>query len=385
MTTALAGDACVVICGFDDGWLGSWWVLQNPVETEVAGTSGAYSGDVQCVAVDAQRSPASFSIGCTDGMVSEFELDHTAARCLTSKRSWQAHDAPHVASTPHAGVSALSHGLPLQVASGGSDGVVCIWERRESGDGARTIRRIDGAHTGAAIAVALAESFTVSGGEDGAVRLWSSAADAVLPRHDRDRGDVQLGAVRHLALDPVHNALSSASEDGFVRLWDVGMGRATRRLSHNTPAQARFSDRGVLAVAIDAQERSTVLVSGAADGTLRVWDLRQPMPVGEVQAHTDSVSSISLQGGRILTGSCGAASAILRDMRNLQDCEEYIELRSPHPSMQSHEAVDFRKPYGEISLRVDEISVCQESSWPVPKEHDSDSRRFENVMCWTRS
>lgn len=387
MATAFAGDTSVVVCGFDDGWLGSW-LLQSPVDPEVAGVTGAYSGDVQCVAIDTQVSPAVFSIGCTDGMVSEWELDQMARRCLTSKQSWQAHDAPHVASTPHAGVSAVSLGLPLRVASGGSDGVVCIWDRRESGDFFRTMRRVDGAHTGAATAVALADSFVISGGEDGAVRLWSPAADAVLPLHDRDRGDVQLGAVRHLALDPVHNALSSASEDGFVRLWDVGVGRATRRLSHHVSAQARFSDRGVPAVAIDAQDRSTVLVSGAADGSLCVWDLRQPKPVDQVQAHADSVSSICLKGQRLLTGSCGGASAILRDMRNFQEVEECIELRSPPPSMQSDDVAIFPQPYGEVFMKVEELPVCHASSCQTLKQNDSNGRRFDimqRYQCWSSS
>jgi len=362
MATAFAEDTSVIVCGFADGWLGSWH-LHASTNPQIVGVGGSYNGDVQSVAVDAELHPATFSIGCTDGIVSDWELDHSATKCLALKHSRQAHAAPHVASTPHAGVSSVSLGPSAQLATGGSDGAVCLWQDRkvDNGGAACSTRRVIGTHEGAATALALAESYAISGGEDGAVRLWSPNADAELPPHDRDRRDVQAAAVRCLALDQAHSALSSASEDGFVRLWDVSVGRATRRLGHVPSAQARFSDRGVPAVAFDTQGRSTAIVSGAADGSLRVWDLRQPNPVDQVHAHADSVSSISLRGSRLLSGSCGGASAILGDMRKFRACVERVELQSPSGSIHTDEIISASRFSDEVQTQYSDDRVCSES------------------------
>lgn len=66
------------------------------------------------------------------------------------------------------------------------------------------------------------------------------------------------GAVRSLAVDPTHGWLASASDDGFVRLWDL--------VEHAPLAADRLHPRGARAVAFSPDG---LLASGGEDGV--VW------------------------------------------------------------------------------------------------------------------
>merc|ERR1712130_506750 len=135
------------------------------------------------------------------------------------------------------------------------------------------------------------------------VRLWTGDAGYLLPRHQRDMDAEEF--VRAIALDAPNRRLGTASEDGIVRMWDIKVRRATRRFAQGACRTRRKPGirRGVQAVAFDVCEQPTRLASGEADGTVRVWDVRQAPAVLGFSAHTTRVSSLALLGGRLLSAS----------------------------------------------------------------------------------
>lgn len=405
VTTALDEDGAAVLCAFDDGALGAWiWRSSHPLEA--IWSRGQRHTEVSCISLApdcglGRSDSLSLAVGCKNGHVVEYELD--GAHCgFVPKCSWQAHFASPAVGAAFSGVV----GLALDgsgFATGGSDGDAHIWGRAAKADQVEARRRIHGAHGGAVTAVALAADRFVSGGEDGAVRLWSPQGDVTLPKHGRDLSLAELGMVRSVALDVKYNRLCTGSEDGFVRLWDIGAGRATWRVFHPTHRKAGeaspgpengFADdprHGVQAIAVDRGGVLTQLVSAGSDGSVRLWDVREPKPVEHLAAHSRPVSSVAVHGERMLSASLDGA-AILWDIRSPASPVETVDLLGPRPrGMQAapsprgrsggrdahdfptprsadppSDPVLFRGPNGSKEQRVDEAAACVAPASALP-------------------
>lgn len=346
LATTLDEDGAAVICAFDDGAVGAWlWRSVHPLES--FWTHGNRSGEASCVGIFADcglgRSDAlSVLVGYEDGHALQYELDDGRGG-LVPRGGWQAHVQSPLIGAAFSGVA----GLALDgcgFATGGSDGDAHIWGRNSDGK-IEARRRIHGAHGGAVTAVGLAADLLVSGGEDGSTRLWSPAGDVPLPKHGRDTTLVQLGMVRGMVLDAANNRLCTCAEDGFVRLWDVGAGRATWRVFHPTrhkeaiPAEgighesASKERNGAQSIAVDCGGVSTQLASGGSDGTVRVWDVREPRPVVHMAAHSRSVVALSVRDVRMLSASLDG-SAVLWDIRSSLLPLETVDLLGPRPFSQ---------------------------------------------------
>lgn len=106
--------------------------------------------------------------------------------------------------------------------------------------------------------------FTASGAADRSVRMW-----------DIQRGTAvrlftgHLGNVTALAAAPSGKMVASADDRGEIILWELATGRLVKRM--------RGHGRGGI-WSMSWSVESTVLVSGGADGTVRVWDV-QPSSV----------------------------------------------------------------------------------------------------------
>ncbi|KAF2459470.1 transcription initiation factor TFIID, subunit TAF5 [Lineolata rhizophorae] len=167
--------------------------------------------------------------------------------------------------------------------------------------------------------------YFLTGGYDRAARLWSTeqiSALRIFVGHDLD--------VDHVCFHPNSIYAFTGSSDKTVRMWDVNRGNAVRMFTghagHVTALAcapnglwlASADDAGSIVVwdlkegrrrklmrghgkggiwSLSWNVESTVLVSGGADGTVRVWDVAQQAP--------DSASGAAVNGKVIAEGGTG--------------------------------------------------------------------------------
>ncbi|MFZ9752551.1 MAG: DUF4365 domain-containing protein, partial [Cyanobium sp.] len=129
----------------------------------------------------------------------------------------------------------------------------------------------------------------VSGGDDGAVRLWMAASGqplAVLEGHQ--------GRVSSVGWSADGQQLASGGADGTVRLWDVVCGRQLAVLEgHQGPVRS-------VGWNADGQR----LASGGADGTVSVWEAASGRQLAVLEGHKGPVLTVgwSADGQRLASG-----------------------------------------------------------------------------------
>ncbi|KAK5147640.1 hypothetical protein LTR04_000797 [Oleoguttula sp. CCFEE 6159] len=183
--------------------------------------------------------------------------------------------------------------------------------------------------------------YFLTGGQDRTARLWSSdhiSALRIFAGHDNDvdcvvfhpnnayvftgscdktvrMWDINRGtAVRmftghtsnitSLACAPNGKILASADDAGAIILWDLASGRRMKRMRGH-------SKGGIWSLSFSVE--STVLVSGGADGTVRVWDVLQTTSdstaSGKVIAEGGSGAKIDGTGGATGPSAAGVTGA----------------------------------------------------------------------------
>lgn len=233
---------------------------------------------------------------------------------------------------------------PAQLASGGRDGLVCLWE-------------LGGALEAAAGAGPAAEPAAAKGGAEGKRRKTAGAAEPApaptpptAPPHTVSPSSVLRGhsqPVTGVAWAEAH-ALVSASWDGSVRTWDLSTGQCAHSVGglkavqalavsaaqagggvggsvlaatgHDNglvqlwDARAKPSEAAAARLLSHAAWVTSVafcaaspfqLLSGAHDGCLKVWDVRGKLPLHTLAAHADKVLCAGWggpEGGLILSG-----------------------------------------------------------------------------------
>ncbi len=132
--------------------------------------------------------------------------------------------------------------------------------------------------------------YLMTGGADRSVKLWNPATGLCIKTYTGHGWEVL-----DLAIVADNSRFASAGGDKSVFLWDVASGRSIRRFTGHT---ARING-------IDFNSDATLLASGSYDATVRLWDVRaqSKLPIQVLEQAKDSVSSVRISGGHILTGS----------------------------------------------------------------------------------
>ncbi|MER6398316.1 TIR domain-containing protein [Kitasatospora sp. NPDC001603] len=213
-----------------------------------------------------------------------------------------------------------------RLAAGDSDGVVRVWRVGPPAPGGREVvapRRQPPEHRGSVWACrfrpgagpggAEADTLLVTGGNDGAVRLWDPASGRsrqLLRGHGRRIGS--------LSFSGDAGVLAAGGNDGVVRLWEPATGRRIRELSGRSSrlVSAQFSPQG------------PVLATASNDGDLYLWNALTGEYLREMDVETEHVwaEAFSADGVFVATAndddtvriwyrSTGAHVATLREHR----------------------------------------------------------------------
>ena len=129
-----------------------------------------------------------------------------------------------------------------------------------------------------------------SGSDDGTIKLWDVATQeeiATLTGHS--------SFVYSVALSPDGRTLASGSGDRTIKLWDVATGRLIATLTGHSD--------GVWSVAFSPDGRT--LASGSGDETIKLWDVATPGSITTLTGHSYGVFSVALSpdGRTLASGS----------------------------------------------------------------------------------
>lgn len=124
--------------------------------------------------------------------------------------------------------------------------------------------------------------YVFTGSSDKSVRMWHITSGNTLRLFIGHSAGVSA-----MACSPDGRTLASADHAGSIILWDVEKGRRKKRMRGHGPG-------GIWSLSWSAE--STVLVSGGADGTVRVWDaLLETSETGKVIA--EGGAGTKIEGG----------------------------------------------------------------------------------------
>ncbi len=175
-----------------------------------------------------------------------------------------------------------------------------------------------------ALAFAPDNSLLASGSEDNTLRLWdteiarevltlagdsnlvqalaSSSPDGIPlpswdPRTERllASSNENPGRVRSLAFSPDGTTLVSGSADGRIRLWEVETGGIL----------SSFSAHDGLVLALAFSTNGEVLATGGSDTLVRLWDLDSQRLLANLRAHTDSITALAFSNDGDILASGG--------------------------------------------------------------------------------
>jgi len=199
-----------------------------------------------------------------------------------------------------------------RVVSGGWDGAVRVWDVERPCPDPEDRPEPLGTHDGVVTSVAWDPDGrrVVSGGEDGAVRVWDVERPCPDPADRPEPLGTHDGVVRSVAWDPDGRRVVSGGEDKAVRVWDVAHPCAKRA---DRPEPLGTHDGVVTSVAWDHDGRR--VVSGGEDKAVRVWDANSPCPdpAGRPEplgTHDASVTSVAWHPDRHRVVSGGDDKAV---------------------------------------------------------------------------
>jgi WD40 repeat protein len=138
-----------------------------------------------------------------------------------------------------------------------------------------------------------------TGGNDGVVRLWSTATQ-------RQEGPAftKLGyVITSLEFSPDGRTLATGSGDGQVRLWNAATGRQV--------GQSLSGGSGTAVDSVAFDPTGTLIAEGGSGGTVKVWDVATREQVGAaLSGGTDGVSAVAFSPSDETLASTDADSTV---------------------------------------------------------------------------
>jgi WD40 repeat protein len=140
------------------------------------------------------------------------------------------------------------------------------------------------------------------------LRLWDLATGKEIRQFGGHTKDV-----RHVAISPDDKQLLSASFDGTVRLWDLRTGKEVRRFDGpgNFVESVSFTPDGKRAVCSYGPATAAAVFDEDPRCSLRLWDLATGKEVKQFKGHSGPVLCLAVSGnGRLLVS--GSADGTMR-------------------------------------------------------------------------
>jgi WD40 repeat protein len=171
-----------------------------------------------------------------------------------------------------------------------------------------------GGHSGPVFSVAFHGTQLASGGADGSIWIWDPRTGEQLHHLTG-----HTGRVFSLAFTPDGTQLASGGADGSIWIWDPRTGEQLHHLTGHTGP--------VLSVAFTSD--GTQLASGGADGTIRIWNPRNGMQVDGTGFRVSRRVGRPLAGVRSDSPSGEDGLGVSADVETLADLIAAMDTRPP--------------------------------------------------------
>ena len=132
----------------------------------------------------------------------------------------------------------------------------------------------------------------VSGGEDGAIRIWNWKAEQLIRTLRPEPSNIfnfmlpwipEVELITDIAIDPDNNIIVSGSVSNGLKFWDVNSGNCIRTLQQNSGC--------IEALALSPNDNT--LVSIGKDGIIRLWNIKTGELLHTLKGHKDSIKDIA--------------------------------------------------------------------------------------------
>ena len=144
--------------------------------------------------------------------------------------------------------------------------------------------------------------YFVTGGKDKTVKIWNAQTYEVLVNFDQNDA-----AVYSVAFAPIDNMIISGSGDTVLRSWRVteSMGEAGNLQTQGALVRVYNGHQGaVYAIDCGTRDNQVIMVSGSADKSVIVWDLRSGSRLNTFSESTEEIYAVDLSadGGFVAAG-----------------------------------------------------------------------------------